>query len=255
MKKVTKLVYAALFSALALVLGLIQIPTPFAPYLALDGSEIVVLVAGNFFGFGIMSTVIILRSVLRFVFGLSTGFAIVGEVAAIVSSFIFGGMFLLIKKYTKNKITTFKTNNILCIVLSLLLIPFIYFAIKVNNNPWLILGIVTLIVPLLCYLIFAIFRKNNCIKSSTKILEASSAIVINSLIMTTLNFFFITPSNMLQKPATFMNVIKEIGMPLDTFVLTTILPLIPFNILKGLISVIVYFILEKTISVVIKKCQ
>ena len=255
MKKVTKLVYAALFSALALVLGLVQIPTPFAPYLAIDGSEIVVLVAGNFFGFGIMATVIILRSVLRFVFGLSTGFAIIGEVAAVFSSFIFGGMFLLIKKYTKNKDATFKNNNLIVLGLLILLVPFIYFSLKVENNPWLIVGLVTLILPIAVYIIFTLFKKNLSIKYSTNILEASSAIIVNTTFMTLLNFFFLTPSNMLQKPASFNTVVQELGIPLNTFVLTTILPLIPFNILKGLISVIVYFLLEKTVKTVVNKVK
>ena len=255
MKKVNKLVYAGLFSALALVLGLVQIPTPFAPYLAIDGSEIVVLVAGNFFGFGVMSTVIILRSVLRFVFGLSTGFAIIGEVAALISSFIFGGMFLLIKKYTKDKNSTFKTNNIIAIILLLLLIPFTYYAFQLDNNPWLIVGLITLYLPLVAYGIYLLIYRKRSVKYSTKILEATSAIMVNTIFMTLANFFFLTPSNMLQKPATFTTVVNELGIPLNVFVLSAILPLVPFNILKGIVSVIVYFLLEGTISVVVKRCK
>ena len=260
MKNVKGIVYTAMLSTLALVLGLIQIPTPFAPWLAIDGSEIIVLVAGNFFGFGVMTTVIILRSVLRWALGISTGFFIVGEIAAILSSLMLGGIFLLIKKRClkpKNDENcelknTFKINNILAIVITILLIPFTYFAFQSEEKGCLILGSITLFLPILIYFIFTLIKKEKSIKFSGQILTATSAIFINSVIMTFLNFFVITPSNFLQKPAIFSTILAETHMPMNAYVIGYILPVLPFNILNGIISVIVYFLIEKTLTKVFK---
>ena len=258
MKKVTKLVYAALFSALALVLGLVQIPTPFQFYLALDASEVVVLVAGNYFGFGVMAITIILRSLLRFAFGISTGAAFVGELAAIISSFIFGGIFLLIKKVSKDNEKTYKTNILITLILLILSIPFVLYSVKAINNPdvengnWLILALVTVYLPIVFFILFNIFKKDFCKKNSNKILEATSAILINTVIMTLLNFLFITPTNFNGGvPATFIKMLAK--YPMNIYVYTFILPLIPFNILKGVLSLIIFFMLEKTMNIVVAK--
>ena len=255
MKNVKGIVYAAMFSTLAVVLGLIQIPTPFAPYLAIDGSEIIVLIAGNYFGFGVMSITIILRSILRWAFGLSTGFFIVGEIAAILSSFILGGLFLLIKKKIDKRENVFKLNNILILIFVILMIPFVYFSFTIVENKWLILGMITLFLPVLIYLIFTLIKKDKSVKYSKQILSSSGAIIINSVIMTILNFLVITPSNALQKPATFITLINEFQMSMDAYVLGFILPVLPFNILKGIISVIIFFMIEKTLDKVMKIAQ
>ena len=49
--KTQKMVLAAMLAALGMILNLIEIPYPFAPWLNLDLSEIVVLVAISTLGF------------------------------------------------------------------------------------------------------------------------------------------------------------------------------------------------------------
>lgn len=253
MNNVKKLVFTAMFSTLAVVLGLIQIPTPFAPYLAIDASEIIVLITGNFFGLGMMSVVIVLRSLLRFALGLATGFFIVGELAAIISSLSLGIIFLGAKKLIAKKDDAFKINNSIMLVFLVLLIPFTYFMFKVENNSWLILGMITLFLPLVAYLIFTLAKKEPSKKYSKQIFSSSVAILSTSVIMTILNFFVITPSNALQKPALFTTLLTEFNLPMDAYIYGFILPLLPFNILKGIISVVIFYIIEKTIAKVINR--
>lgn len=100
-----KLVLTAIFIAMAVVVGFIQIPWPPAPFLAIDFSEVIVLAALVVLGFKYVSITIVLRSLVRLLIGLTTtsGSALpyFGEVMAIVASFTIIFLYFIITKITK----------------------------------------------------------------------------------------------------------------------------------------------------------
>lgn len=100
-----KSVLAASFVAIAVVVGMIQIPWPPAPFLSLDFSEVIILACLITLGFRFASITIILRSAVRLLMGLTTtaGTAIpyFGEVVALIASFSIIVAYFIITKITK----------------------------------------------------------------------------------------------------------------------------------------------------------
>lgn len=87
--KLLKPVLAAIFAALALIVGYLEIVWPLAPWLKLDFSEVIILISLILIGFNHTLGVIVIRSVVRWLIsGHSTNipFPFFGETVAIVTS-------------------------------------------------------------------------------------------------------------------------------------------------------------------------
>lgn len=100
-----KSVLTAIFAALAVVIGFIQIPWPPAPYLAIDFSEVIILACFITLGFKYASIAIVLRSATRLLIGLTTTVSsfipYFGEVIAIIASVVIILSYMLITYITK----------------------------------------------------------------------------------------------------------------------------------------------------------
>lgn len=100
-----KSVLTAAFVAIAIVVGMIQIPWPPAPFLSLDFSEVIILACLITLGFKLASVSIVLRSAVRLLMGLTTtaGTALpyFGEVMALIASFSIIVGYVVITKITK----------------------------------------------------------------------------------------------------------------------------------------------------------
>lgn len=84
--KTQKMVLAAMLAALGMILNLIEIPYPFAPWLNLDLSEIVVLVAISTLGFIPALFVCICKFVVSILFKGPVGPMAIGQIAALIAS-------------------------------------------------------------------------------------------------------------------------------------------------------------------------
>lgn len=104
-KEILKLVLSAIFAALAIVVGLLEIVWPPAPWLKLDFSEVVILVSLLLLGFNHTFFVIIVRSVVRWL--TSSGntdipFPFFGETIAIITSLSVVLVYMLARHITRN---------------------------------------------------------------------------------------------------------------------------------------------------------
>ena len=84
--KTQKMVLAAMLAALGMILNLIEIPYPFAPWLNLDLSEIVVLVAISTLGFIPALFVCICKFVVSILFKGPVGPMAIGQIVALIAS-------------------------------------------------------------------------------------------------------------------------------------------------------------------------
>ncbi|MDD3383308.1 MAG: ECF transporter S component [Bacilli bacterium] len=244
LKDTKKLVLTAMLAALAFVLSLIEIPTPFQSYLSIDASEIPVLIAANFFGSGGLIIVVILRSLFRFFF---KGTLIFGEIAAICASIILGLIFTYInKKMSKN--SEIKNNNITKIlgIISSVFCIIAIIILATSNFDWKIMGIIVFSLPLLLLFILLI-RPSKQLKLYFVQTIISSIVV--TVIMVILNFIFITPSNALQKFAFYPEIVELwFNGSIKQYIYVTIIPLVPFNIFKIIIMIWLYFSVERVIK-------
>lgn len=112
-EKVKKIVYISMASALAIVLSLIQIPYPVAPYMKFDPNDIIILICVVYLGWKSTSLVVFIRSFIRYFNGRGTIF---GEIAAFTSSMVFMSIYVITKKIFDSKIK----SNILKYILSCL---------------------------------------------------------------------------------------------------------------------------------------
>lgn len=213
-ENIKKLVLISILTAVAIVIGIFEIPMPFAPWLKLDFSELVILISNSLLGYIPTIIVIILRSLIRFLISPgSTNIPIpfFGELIAITTSLLIISSYKLISiilKYNDIEKINFKTPK--------------------------------------TYLILI-----------TKILLTT---LISSIIITILNILFITPSYMLGE-LTFitnnniLNITNSLKIDNNTssYIIFIIVIYLPFNIIKVSINCIIYTILIKPISHIMKK--
>ncbi len=103
--KIKQIVLTATFSAMAIILGYIEIPFPPAPFLKFDFSEVVILVSLIVLGYSKTGVVIILRTIIRIAIkGDVDVFPFLGEYMAILSSFSIITFYYLATKITKTNL-------------------------------------------------------------------------------------------------------------------------------------------------------
>lgn len=243
-KNTRYLVSTAMLSSLAFLLALFEIPTPFASYLLLDASEIPILVAGNTLGVPAMVVTILIRSLFRFMF---RGTLLIGEVAAITASLIFGLTFIYITKILnkKNVDKNKKITNLFGLA-TVLISTLLIIVLVVNNPEWLVFGILTALIPIG----FAVlgFLKPTTLKQQV-FLQAVTSTLLVTIVMVIANFLFITPTYFVQRFA-FFNEIVDLYFEgnINPYLVTAILPLIPFNIFKFSIMNVIYFSIERVVK-------
>lgn len=121
-----KMVLAAMLAALGMILNLIEIPYPFAPWLNLDLSEIVVLVAVSTLGFTSAVFVCICKFIVSILFKGPVGPLAIGQVTALIASlsicFVYS---LMIKKYKPENGTRYYFLDMLVTMFVFAMIMFI----------------------------------------------------------------------------------------------------------------------------------
>lgn len=126
--KTQKMVLAAMLAALGMILNLIEIPYPFAPWLNLDLSEIVVLVAISTLGFVPALFVCICKFFVSILFKGPVGPIAIGQIAALIASLSICVTYsLLARKFDPEKS---RKNYLLDMVLTMLIFAFIMFVIN-----------------------------------------------------------------------------------------------------------------------------
>lgn len=103
--QVNKLAYAAIFAALAILIGYLEIPWPLTPWLKLDFSEVVVLISFITIGFSYTGAVIIVRSVIRWIISGNNANLVpfFGEFMAITASLFIVLIYILATIITKTR--------------------------------------------------------------------------------------------------------------------------------------------------------
>ena len=86
--KTRKIVLAAVLAALGMILGLLEIPYPFAPWLNLDLSEVVVLMAISMLGFKTALFVCVCKFFISILFKGPVGPIAIGQITALIASLI-----------------------------------------------------------------------------------------------------------------------------------------------------------------------
>lgn len=84
--KTRKLVLSAVLAALGMILGLLEIPYPFAPWLNLDLSEIVVIMSISMLGFKSALFVCICKFIISILFKGPVGPVAIGQITALIAS-------------------------------------------------------------------------------------------------------------------------------------------------------------------------
>lgn len=84
--KTRKLVLSAALAALGMILGLLEIPYPFAPWLNLDLSEIVVIMAISMLGFKSALFVCVCKFLVSILFKGPVGPIAIGQITALIAS-------------------------------------------------------------------------------------------------------------------------------------------------------------------------
>ena len=174
--KTQKMVLAAMLAALGMILNLIEIPYPFAPWLNLDLSEIVVLVAISTLGFIPALFVCICKFVVSILFKGPVGPMAIRQIAALIASLS------------------------ICVTYSLL-------ARKIDPEKNL---------------------KNY-------FLDMVLTMLVFAFIMFVINYFFVTPTYLMQKPTWCTNL---------PFGQAIFIIYFPFNFIKGIITGIVYYLVR-----------
>lgn len=126
-EKVKKIVFISMASSLAIVLSLIQIPYPIAPYMKFDPNDIIILICVVYLGWKSTSLVVFIRSFIRYFNGRGTIF---GEIAAFTSSMIFMSIYVITKKIFDKKI---KSNTLKYILSCLVALVFTTSSLMILN--------------------------------------------------------------------------------------------------------------------------
>lgn len=203
MTKTKKLVLAAMLGAMGMVLNLVEIPYPLAPWLNLDLSEIVVLVAISTLGFIPALFVCICKFFVSILFKGPVGPLAIGQITALIASLS------------------------ICIVYYLL-------ATKIFKGKGLKDYIINMLITMLVF----------------------------ALVMFVVNYLFVTPTYLMQKPTWFSNMPfdldinsfnqqygSNISVPgflgfLSGYGQAIFIIYFPFNFIKGIIIGVVYYFIR-----------
>lgn len=101
--KTRKLVLAAVLAALGMILGLLEIPYPFAPWLNLDLSEIVVIMAISMLGFKSALFVCVCKFFVSILFKGPVGPIAIGQITALIASLTICCVYYYLSKHVKLK--------------------------------------------------------------------------------------------------------------------------------------------------------
>ena len=125
--KTRKLVLSAALAALGMILGLLEIPYPFAPWLNLDLSEVVVIMAISMLGFKSALFVCVCKFLVSILFKGPVGPIAIGQITALIASLTICCVYYFLSQNLKLKkewlayiINMFITMLIFAIVLFIL---------------------------------------------------------------------------------------------------------------------------------------
>lgn len=109
MNRVKLMVLTAIFAALSIVVGFVEIPWPPMPFLKIDFSEVIILIALLTIGFPRTVVVIVLRSLVREFLAPKPfePIPIIGEVMAILGSIVIISLYRMIFSRKKEPTSTF----------------------------------------------------------------------------------------------------------------------------------------------------
>ncbi len=127
--KTHQLVLIAIFIALSIAIGSIEVPYFPAPWLKFDLSEVVILIAINIIGADLALIVIVLRSVIRYFLtgGTNIPFPFYGELIAIIVSYFLILVYSIIKDYSlKKRIKLYELYLAFLITLIMVLFTFLF---------------------------------------------------------------------------------------------------------------------------------
>ena len=113
--KTRKIVLAAVLAALGMILGLLEIPYPFAPWLNLDLSEVVVLMAISMLGFKTALFVCVCKFFISILFKGPVGPIAIGQITALIASLTICCVYYFLSKHIKlkNNLTTYVINMVI----------------------------------------------------------------------------------------------------------------------------------------------
>lgn len=118
--KTRKLVLAAVLAALGMILGLLEIPYPLAPWLNLDLSEVVVLVAISMLGFKTALFVCVCKFFISILFKGPVGPIAIGQITALIASMTICLVYYYLSKYFKLK------NELLTYIINMIMTMFVF---------------------------------------------------------------------------------------------------------------------------------
>lgn len=141
--KTRKLVLSAVLAALGMILGLIEIPYPFAPWLNLDLSEIVVIMSISMLGFKSALFVCICKFIISILFKGPVGPVAIGQITALIASLTICCVYYFLSRNLKLKqewltyvINMFITMLIFAIVLFILNYLFVTPTYLMQKPTW-----------------------------------------------------------------------------------------------------------------------
>lgn len=118
--KTRKIVLSSVLAALGVILGLLEIPYPLAPWLNLDLSEIVVIMAISILGFKSALFVCVCKFIVSILFKGPVGPMAIGQVTALIASLTICCVYYYLSKHLKLK------NEHLTYLLNMLITMFIF---------------------------------------------------------------------------------------------------------------------------------
>ncbi len=197
--KTKKMIQIAILASLGIILSLLEIPYPFAPWLTIDLSDIVVLISVSTLGVIPMIFVCICKFFVSILFKGPIGPIAIGQITAFIGSLTIGLTYYYIKKLTNSK----------------------------NHT-------------------------------ASYLINISITTILFSIIMVIINYLFVTPTYLLNKPAWYTNLhysinstslIQPTNIPrflqfLSPYGSAIILIYFPFNFLKCIINMISYQLIE-----------
>ncbi|NLB84494.1 MAG: ECF transporter S component [Acholeplasmataceae bacterium] len=221
-KQLSKVILTALFAGLAIIIGYIEIVWPPAPWLKLDFSEVVVLVSLLIIGPKYTTGVIILRSVVRWLItGNNTNipFPGFGEMIAAIASLTLMLFYMLARKITKD------------------------YDYEIRKRDKSVLP-------------YKKSKLKNLFK--TELIKTIIAVLALVIVMTFINYFVMTPSMLSQGRYPFFTGIvnsgeykKILGEGYWAYTVCIIGTYVPFNLIKGLLVMIIFNIIKKPLIMAI----
>lgn len=127
-KQTFKLVLIAIFIALSIIIGSFEVNYIPAPWLKIDFSEVVILIAINIIGADLALIIIVLRSFIRYFItgGTNIPFPFYGELIAVMFSYCLIFLYSVIKDYLlKNKVKYAEIYTGICVIVLISIFGFL----------------------------------------------------------------------------------------------------------------------------------